>query len=59
VRATALATAPAQAFRALGLVRRRLGDTPGAVSAFEHYLARAPQAGDASLIQTYLSQLKP
>ena len=59
VRATASAVAPAQAFRALGLVRRRLGDAPGAVSAFEHYLARAPQAGDAGLIQTYLSQLKP
>jgi len=59
VRATASAVAPAQAFRALGLVRRRLGDAPGAVSAFEPYLARAPQAGDAGLIQTYLSQLKP
>ncbi len=59
LRATALPDAPAQAFRALGLLRRRQGDAPAAVAAFEHYLSRAPQAGDAGLIQTYLTQLKP
>jgi predicted Zn-dependent protease len=59
VSASASPQAPAQAFRALGLLRRRQGDAQGAVAAFQQYLARAPQAGDAALIQTYLTQLQP
>lgn len=57
--AAASPQAPAQAFRALGLLRRRQGDAPAAVAAFQQYLARAPQAGDAALIHTYLTQLTP
>lgn len=59
VLATASPQAPAQAYRALGLLRQRQGDAPAAVAAFEQYLTRAPQAGDAGLIRTYLTQLKP
>lgn len=59
VLATTSPQAPAQAFRALGLLRQRQGDAPAAVAAFEQYLARAPQAGDAGLIRNYLTQLKP
>ena len=59
VRASAGPQAPVQALRALGLLRRRQGDGPAAAAAFEQYLARAPQASDAALIQTYLRQLPP
>jgi predicted Zn-dependent protease len=59
VRASAAPQAPVQAFRALGLLRRRQGDAQAASAAFDQYLARAPQASDAALIRTYLTQLPP
>jgi len=59
VRASAAQQAPVQAFRALGLLRRRQGDAQAASAAFDQYLARAPQASDAALIRTYLTQLPP
>jgi len=57
-RATAAATPPPEAFRSLGLLLRRTDDRPGATNAFERYLAAAPQAPDAGLIQQYLTELK-
>lgn len=57
--ATSLPGPPVQAFRSLGLLRRRQGDAAGAFAAFTKYLARAPEAPDASLIRSYLSELQP
>jgi predicted Zn-dependent protease len=59
VAATALPGPPVQAFRSLGLLRQRLGDKPGAVAAFQRYLARAPEAMDAGLIRSYLAEMAP
>ncbi|MEY4652663.1 MAG: hypothetical protein RI884_1244 [Pseudomonadota bacterium] len=55
---TATPQAPATAFRSLGLLRRRQGDAPAAAAAFERYLALDPQAGDAGLIRSYVSELR-
>ncbi|WBY02193.1 M48 family metallopeptidase [Ramlibacter tataouinensis] len=57
--ATAAERAPAEAFRSLGLVLRRRADPAGAATAFEHYLAQAPDAPDAALIRQYLNEVKP
>ncbi|MES2483188.1 MAG: M48 family metallopeptidase, partial [Pseudomonadota bacterium] len=57
--ATAASDAPADAFRSLGLVHKRKMDKPAAATAFERYLALAPDAGDAGLIKSYLSELRP
>jgi predicted Zn-dependent protease len=46
-------------FRSLGLVHKRQGDAAAAAQAFEKYLAAAPDAGDAGLIKSYLSELQP
>lgn len=51
--------APADAFRSLGLVYRRRSDAASANSAFEKYLALAPDSADAALIKTYLTEAKP
>jgi predicted Zn-dependent protease len=59
VQATSVADAPPAVWRSLGLVRRRQGDAPAAATAFERYVMLAPQAGDAGLIRSYLSELKP
>ena len=53
-RAIARSDAPPEAWRGLGLVLRRAGDQPGAAQAFRRYLERAPQAGDAALVRSYL-----
>jgi beta-barrel assembly-enhancing protease len=58
-RAAATAQPPVETFRSLGLVHKARADAPGAVSAFEKYLAIAPDAADAGLIKTYLLELKP
>lgn len=58
-RAAAMPAAPAQAFRSLGLARRRQGDAAGAAVAFEQYLALAPDAADAGLIKTHIADAKP
>jgi beta-barrel assembly-enhancing protease len=57
--AAAAAQPPPEALRSLGLAHKRRGDAPAAAVAFEQYLALAPQAADAGLIKTYLSELKP
>lgn len=54
---TASAQPPADAFRSLGHVLRQRSDGPGAAQAFRQYLAASPSAGDAGLIQSYLSEL--
>lgn len=48
-----------ETFRSLGLVFKRRSDGPAAAAAFERYLQLAPTAGDAGLIKTYLSEIKP
>ena len=58
-RATAAEGAPADAYRALGLVHQRRSDTEAAGAAFKKYLVAAPQSADASLIRTYLQEQKP
>lgn len=49
--------APAGVWRELGDIRRRDGDVAGAKVAYETYLAKAPQAEDAWLVQDGLSTL--
>ena len=57
-RATMVIKAPAEAFRALGLVHKAREDKAAAVPAFEKYLAMAPEAPDAGLIKGYLAEMK-
>lgn len=58
-RASTIADAPAEVFRALGLLHRQQADSGAAAAAFEKYLAAAPQAADAGLIKSYITELKP
>lgn len=58
-RAVLMPSAPAESFRSLGLLRRQTADVPAAVHAFEKYLEASPQAADAGLIKSYLTELKP
>ena len=51
------ADAPAAVWRDLGDIRRRDGDLAGARTAYESYLAKAPQAEDAWMVQDSLSSL--
>jgi len=55
--AAKLPNTPAQAYRSLGLLLRERKDNAGAAGAFKHYLETAPDAPDAGLIKTYLSEL--
>jgi tetratricopeptide (TPR) repeat protein len=57
-RASRLPKPPAETFRALGLLHKQRGDRASAAQAFETYLARAPQAADAELVRSYLTELK-
>lgn len=50
---------PPELFRSLGLLHKRRGEAAPAAAAFEKYLALAPEAGDAGLIQSYLTETKP
>ena len=56
-RGAAAAQAPPDLFRSLGLLQKRRGDKEAAAAAFRKYLALVPDAGDAGLIKTYLSEL--
>ena len=49
--------APLAVWRELGDIRRREGDVVGARTAYESYLAKAPQAEDAWMVQDSLSSL--
>ncbi|MEJ8838914.1 M48 family metalloprotease [Ramlibacter sp. AN1133] len=53
-----LAKAPPELFRSLGLLQRRRQDAAAANAAFEKYLTLAPEAGDAGLIKSYLTEVK-
>lgn len=55
-RAVALPKPPAEAYRSLGLVARRDGDTPTANFAFRRYLDLAPRASDRQIILSYITQ---
>jgi predicted Zn-dependent protease len=57
-RASRLATAPAEAFRSLGLLHKQRNDPVAAAKAFQSYIAMAPQAGDAAMVRSYLTELK-
>ncbi|MGV3570862.1 MAG: M48 family metalloprotease [Ramlibacter sp.] len=57
--AVAAPGAPAEAHRSLGLLHRQRKDTAAAVQAFEQYLALAPEAPDAGLVRSYLTEMKP
>jgi predicted Zn-dependent protease len=50
---------PAAAWREQGMLLRTQGDTVGAANALRNYLEAAPAAGDAALIQHYLTRLEP
>ncbi|ESQ92005.1 hypothetical protein ABAC460_03655 [Asticcacaulis sp. AC460] len=50
--------APKQTYRQIGEIHRRNGDTPQAIEAFELYVAGAPDAEDAWLIQDQIDTLK-
>lgn len=56
-RASQLPRAPAEAFRSLGLLYKQRRDNARALQAFERYLALAPQAPDAAMVRTYLTEL--
>jgi beta-barrel assembly-enhancing protease len=45
-------------FRSLGLLHRKRQEAPAARAAFDKYLATAPEAGDAGLIQSYLTEMQ-
>lgn len=52
------ADAPAAAWRQIGEIMRAEGNAPQAIAAFETYLARAPEAADRLIIESYLSSLR-
>jgi Zn-dependent protease with chaperone function len=56
--ASNVAGAPAEAFRSLGLVHQQRRDNLNAAKAFQSYLAMAPQAPDAAMVRSYLTELK-
>lgn len=58
-RASTMPGAPAQTFRSLGLLYRQRNDAASAAKAFGDYLAQAPQAPDAALVQSYVTDLHP
>ncbi|MCC2673341.1 MAG: hypothetical protein K0R58_288 [Ramlibacter sp.] len=49
---------PPEVFRSLGLLHRKRQEAPAARAAFDKYLAAAPEAGDAGLIQSYLTEMQ-
>lgn len=57
-RGAGLLKAPPELFRSLGLLHRKRDEAAAAHAAFEKYLALAPDAGDAGLIKTYLTEVK-
>jgi len=55
--ALACPDAPAEAWRGLGLMAMKAGDTATAKDAFMQYRAKAPDASDKAMIDFYLTQL--
>ncbi|HTN49650.1 MAG TPA: M48 family metallopeptidase [Burkholderiaceae bacterium] len=56
--ATQAGQPPPQAWRSLGLLQRTRGDKAAAATSFARYLELAPNAPDASLIKSYVSELQ-
>lgn len=57
LKASAYGNAPPQTWRALAEQARRKKQTQQALNHYRTYLAKAPNAGDAALIQSYISRL--
>lgn len=57
-RAIAADAAHAPAWRALGLMRMKVGEPAEAARLFRRYLELAPQAGDADFVRQYLAELE-
>jgi len=57
--ASGIIKAPPETFRSLGLIHQQRRDKAAATRAFENYLAQAPQAPDAAMVRSYLTDLKP
>ena len=57
--ASRLPGARPEAFRSLGLAYQQRRDAIEAAKAFQSYLAQAPQAPDAAMVRSYLTDLKP
>lgn len=53
-----MTAAPPQTYRSLGIVLRTRKDSAGAAAAFKRYLELAPDAPDAGIINSYLSELQ-
>jgi Zn-dependent protease with chaperone function len=49
---------PAAAYRGLGLLLAKQGDSEGARSAYQSYLAKSPDADDHAIIRYYLKELE-
>jgi len=58
-RATSGPKAPPEAWRSLGLAEKQRANAPAAATAFERYLAAAPDASDSGLVKAYLAELRP
>jgi len=55
--ASAMPEAPAEAQRSIGFIQQARGDKAAAREAFTKYLQARPDAGDATMIQSYLQEL--
>ena len=56
--ASAIADAPAETYRGLGLIQRRRGQPGEAVQNFRRYLEMAPEAADAPMVRSYVEALR-
>ncbi|HWK83319.1 MAG TPA: M48 family metallopeptidase [Caldimonas sp.] len=57
-RATELGNEPAQVHRSLGYIHQKFAQSPEASAEFTRYIELAPNAADADLIRTYISEGK-
>lgn len=58
-RASRVASAPPETYRSLGLVHKQRNENVAALQSFQKYLAQAPEAPDAAMVRSYLTDLKP
>jgi predicted Zn-dependent protease len=57
--ALALQPAPAEAWRSLGFLHRALGQPVESAAAFTRYVELLPDAPDAAIVRSYLTEMKP
>jgi len=57
-RASRLRQPPVETFRSLGLIQQQRNNPLAAAQAFQSYLAQAPEAADAAMVRSYLTELK-